>query len=187
LKGHDEVRTAPDPLVAAQMALLRVMHAADLPDPGELAKTLAERAAAAPPAAADNGERPAAPETAALDWATLVNRIDAGQPRLASVMRMQVRVAELAPGCLRFSRDPQFTEEIVPQLRDALLGLTGERWTVEELPSGEGLSLVEQEQAKKDAAAAELRAHPLVEAALAAFPDAELVEDGDGRTWNRRA
>jgi DNA polymerase-3 subunit gamma/tau len=26
LKGHDEVKTAPDPLVAAQMALLRALH-----------------------------------------------------------------------------------------------------------------------------------------------------------------
>ena len=34
------VATAPDPLVAAQMALLRVLHAADMPDPGALAKTL---------------------------------------------------------------------------------------------------------------------------------------------------
>lgn len=33
LKGHDEVRAAPDPLVAAKMALLRVQHAADMPDP----------------------------------------------------------------------------------------------------------------------------------------------------------
>ncbi len=35
LKGHDEVRTAPDPLASAQMALLRVLHAADMPDPGK--------------------------------------------------------------------------------------------------------------------------------------------------------
>jgi len=44
LKGHEEVRTAPDPLVAVQMALLRVMHAADMPDPGKLAKQLEDLA-----------------------------------------------------------------------------------------------------------------------------------------------
>jgi DNA polymerase-3 subunit gamma/tau len=54
LKGYDEVRTAPDPLVAAQMALLRVMHAADMPDPGKLEKLLkdaAERGLSAAPQA----------------------------------------------------------------------------------------------------------------------------------------
>ncbi|WP_298196225.1 DNA polymerase III subunit gamma/tau, partial [Novosphingobium sp.] len=45
LKGHDEVRTAPDPLIAAQMALLRVLHAADMPDPGQLVRKLEHLAA----------------------------------------------------------------------------------------------------------------------------------------------
>ncbi|MFN5778318.1 MAG: DNA polymerase III subunit gamma/tau, partial [Novosphingobium sp.] len=48
LKGHEEVKTAPDPLVAARMALLRVLHAADLPDPGTLAKHLETALANAP-------------------------------------------------------------------------------------------------------------------------------------------
>ncbi|MDG2001920.1 MAG: DNA polymerase III subunit gamma/tau, partial [Novosphingobium sp.] len=55
LKGHDEVRSAPDPLVAAKMALLRVMHASDMPDPGKLVRKLEElasRPSAAPAAAA---------------------------------------------------------------------------------------------------------------------------------------
>ena len=45
LKGHDEVRTGPDPLVSLQMALLRILHAAQMPDPGKLAKRIEEIAA----------------------------------------------------------------------------------------------------------------------------------------------
>ena len=52
LKGYDEVRTAPDPLVAAQMALLRVIHAADMPDPGAMIEKLASGEAMAAPAPA---------------------------------------------------------------------------------------------------------------------------------------
>ena len=63
LKGHDEVRTAPDPLVAAQMALLRVMHAADLPDPEKLARRLEELAS-----------RPAPPAPSASTSAAAVSR-----------------------------------------------------------------------------------------------------------------
>src|SRR6476469_4862935 len=44
LKGYDEVRSAPDQLVAAQMALLRALHASDMPDPGTLAKSLEDMA-----------------------------------------------------------------------------------------------------------------------------------------------
>jgi DNA polymerase-3 subunit gamma/tau len=52
LKGHDEVRTAPDPLVAAQMSLLRALHAAGMPDPGGLVRKMEEMLAQAPALAA---------------------------------------------------------------------------------------------------------------------------------------
>src|SRR5690606_33586740 len=53
LGGREEVRTAPDPLVSAQMALLRVLHAADLPDPGALVKQIGELAASGSVSASD--------------------------------------------------------------------------------------------------------------------------------------
>ncbi|WP_324827951.1 DNA polymerase III subunit gamma/tau [Qipengyuania zhejiangensis] len=181
LKGHDEVRLAPDPLVSLRMALLRVLYAGQMPDPGKLAKKLETLASQAPAPAADGAAPSSAPTAkAALDWKTLVDTVDAaGQPLAASVMRLQVRVIELADGTLRFSRDGKFTDDIVPILRDALASISGKRWIVEELPGGSGMvSLVEQAQNERAAAAAATRAHPLVKAAFAAFPDAELIEDG---------
>ncbi len=46
LKGHDEVRNSPRPLAAADMVLVRLAYAADLPPPGELARQLKEGTAA---------------------------------------------------------------------------------------------------------------------------------------------
>ena len=43
LKGLAEVHAAPVPLQAAEMALLRIVHASSLPDPGELVRKLTER------------------------------------------------------------------------------------------------------------------------------------------------
>ena len=42
LKGHEEVRGSPRPLAAADMVLVRLAYAADLPPPGELARRLAD-------------------------------------------------------------------------------------------------------------------------------------------------
>lgn len=42
LKGHEETRAAPDPMAAAEMAVLRVVHAAGLPSPEEAARMLAQ-------------------------------------------------------------------------------------------------------------------------------------------------
>jgi DNA polymerase-3 subunit gamma/tau len=43
LRGHDEVAKAALPIEACEMALLRVIHASQLPDPGELARQIVER------------------------------------------------------------------------------------------------------------------------------------------------
>jgi len=69
-----------------------------------------------------------------------------------------------------------------------LLKLTGERWLVEECAETGEPTLVEQEESARDAAQAEIREAPLVKATLAAFPDAELLEEGEGDTnWSKRA
>ena len=48
LKGISEVQTAPNPQSAAEMVLIRLAYAADLPDPADLIKTLQEQGGAAP-------------------------------------------------------------------------------------------------------------------------------------------
>jgi DNA polymerase-3 subunit gamma/tau len=197
LKGHEEVRLAPDPLVALRMALLRTLHAGQMPDPGKLARkleTLAERGPApvSPPAPEGGGD--AAPQ-AALDWQETVDAIDAsGMMQQASVMRLQVRVVEFTDGTLRYGRDAKYSEDIAPVLRETLHRHTGKRWTVEEVPGGDGApSLVEVAEAERDAVAAATRAHPLVRAALDTFPEAELIEDGGASSqrreipWSRKA
>src|SRR5690606_16886603 len=135
LKGYDEVRTAPDPLVAAQMALLRVMHAADLPDPGELAKRLEELASRpAPPSPLESagsaaGSQADAPPAPAPPWEALVEQVDrAGQLRVSQIMRDWIRVVALSPGELRFAVAPGYRDDPSAELRDALLKATGERW-----------------------------------------------------------
>jgi DNA polymerase III subunit gamma/tau len=189
LKGHDEVRAAPDPLVSTQMALLRVLHAADMPDPGTLAKQLSEIAASSPGPAANGGGGNAAP-TAALDWSELCDKVDrAGMLRVAQVMRDWLRIIELTPGRLVYSLAPGLAGDPAPELRDALLKATGERWQVER-GEGEGVpTLREQAEAAKAADAERIRRTPLVEAAFATFPEAEFVEETDApkdeRNWSR--
>ncbi len=195
LKGHEEVRAAPDPLISARMALLRALHAADLPDPGKLAEKLEHLAKQAPTAPTANGDAvPAAPPpSAALDWDALVERVDARQPLAGSMMRLQLRPIQIELGVLRFSRAPQFTDDIAPLLRDALMQATGERWRVEEDREAQGEpSLVERKQAARAAAEAATRDHPLVKAAFEAFPEAELLDDKDAPQrreipWSRKA
>ncbi|PKB25126.1 DNA polymerase-3 subunit gamma/tau [Novosphingobium kunmingense] len=197
LKGHDEVRTAPDPLVAAKMALLRILHASDMPDPGALVKRLEIMAASgfsAPASAPDSAPAQAEPVASGdAEWRALVETVDqSGQLRLAQVMRDWVRVIELKPLELLYALAPGYAGDPNAELRDALLRATGERWQVSR-GEGEGApTLREQAEAIKLAEHEAMMRHPLVEAAFAAFPDAQLIEESPdarvaqgGNRWSR--
>ena len=197
LKGHDEVRGAPDPLAAAQMALLRVLHAADMPDPGKLAKTLEQMATQVPAPAAVQAAQEGAPAPQARQprWADLVERVENSHLEnamsLATRLRMQVRVIALEEGRLVYTQPPGFVEAMTSDIRQALGAATGRAWEVEK-SEGEGApTLVEQQEAAERAERDRIREAPLVKAALSAFPGAEFVEQDDAphgqANWNRRA
>ena len=200
LRGHDEVKSAPDPLIAAQMALLRVMHASDLPDPGTLVKKLGEMMAggfASAPVASASAPAVSAPvsDPAAangIGWAALADLVDhSGQLRVAQIMRDWIRVIALEPAALRFAVAPGYSGDPAPELREALLRATGERWLIERGEEGWQPSLREQAELELEVERAEMRNSPLVAAAFAAFPGAEFVEDetaarGD-HSWSKSA
>jgi DNA polymerase-3 subunit gamma/tau len=106
-------------------------------------------------------------------------------------MRDWMRVIELAPGRLVFSLAPGLDEDPSPELRDALLRATGERWQVERREAEGVPTLREQAEAERVSARERIRSNPLVEAAFAAFPASELVDDDEGaggnRNWSKRA
>lgn len=193
LKAHEEIREAPDPLAAARMGLLRALHAASLPDPGKLARKIEALAVSASvPAPAANASA-LEPAPRALEFTDLVDAVKRrGHAIAASYMELQIRPISVEPGLLRYSRPKGFRDDIGPELREALRDTTQLRWTLEELPEGGEPTLQERlEQSRADAVAA-TRAHPLVEAAFAAFPNAESIEDNDAPTpgapqWRRQA
>ncbi len=196
LKGHEEVRHAPDPLVSARMALLRVLHASGMPDPGKLAKQLEELAARGPAPATTAGEGGAGAPTASLDWEKLVEKVSAaGKLQAESIMRLQIRPISVEMGKLVYSRDSKYGDAIEPVLKDALYAVTETRWQLETGdPALATPSMEEQRAAKAEAAKAAMREHPMVKAVEAAFPDAEMIEDGANLPpmrrevpWNRRA
>ena len=198
LKGHDEVRTAPDPLVSLQMALLRVLHASQMPDPGKLAKRIEELAAngiVAGPRVDGAGEgasvQAAAPVATApnVSWAALVDQVDAaGQLRVAQIMRDRIRVIAIEPERLVYEQVDSFPDDPAPDIREALFKVTGKRWMIERGTGPDGgaaqPSLREAAEAEAAAEDARIRSDPLVKAAFAAFPEAELMPAEPARVAN---
>ncbi|WP_371815731.1 DNA polymerase III subunit gamma/tau [Novosphingobium sp. SG751A] len=188
IKGHDEVKTAPAPLVAAEMALLRCLHAADMPDPGQLVKKLeglAAQAVAMPaPAPGENGPAPAAP---AMNWRELVEHVEHYSIPMGAMMRGQVRVVELSPARLVFEQAPGFAMNIVEDLRKILREVTGDLWEVEQRREGGEPTLMELEAKAREAQVSQRQQSPLMQAALAAFPGAQdITDEGQSGGFQRR-
>jgi len=196
LKGHDEVKTAPDPLVSAQMALLRVLHAADMPDPGKLAKQLKDAAlSGAAAVGATGGAAGGGAPSAALAWGDLVDRIEhSGAPgslSFAGLLKAQIQVISLAPGKLEYNQPRGYDEDISKQVRQGLQEIIGGRWEVIRSDGQGAPTFYEAAEAVKKAVAERIRNHPLVAATFDAFPDAQMVESSEplrGRdNWSRSA
>jgi len=186
LRGHDEVARAALPIEAAEMALLRVIHAASLPDPGELARQIASGApvAALPsaPAPAARASEPVAEARPALpeSFGALIARLEEGHIGCAERLKIAGRLVRYAPPALVLSGSRPWSVEALRDLTDALKQATGTAWTVTLDDAPGEPSLREAEKAAEEGARAAAWDDPLVQAARAAFPDTEL-EDYPGR------
>ena len=178
LKGHEEVARAALPIETAEMALLRVIHASTLPDPGTLARQLASGGAPAPaPAAAAPTPPPAPADPTPAEFAGLVALLmDSQQQGLAMRLKIGARVVSYAPPEIVFSGARPISADTLGELAAALRGITGRPWklSMADAPGAPTIAEAEQDvvQARHDAA----RADPIVAAAFQAFPEAELLD-----------
>jgi DNA polymerase-3 subunit gamma/tau len=165
------------PLEAAEMALLRVIHASEMPDPGALLEKLASgegvaaRAAAAP-AAAEQGALMRAPET----FAALVQLLaDKGKPHLAQQLHDYCGLVRYAPPELVVRPAKPLSSDFTRDLAGVLKALTGTSWSI--LASNEEAepTLLDQEKSEAERLRQSVLDAPLVRAAFEAFPGAELA------------
>ncbi|WP_374943640.1 DNA polymerase III subunit gamma/tau [Sphingomonas sp.] len=175
LKGHDEVARAALPIEAAEMALLRAIHASTMPDPGELARRIASGAMPAPaPAPAAPAPEPAR-SSAPAEFAALVALLeDKGAHAIAAQLSNSARVVRYAPPEMVLSSARPLSADMVRDLSDACKTATGQPWRVTMSDEPGAPTLREAAKAAEDAERQAVWDSPMVQAARAAFPDAVL-------------
>ena len=184
LKGLSEVGGAPVPQEAAEMALLRVIHAAEMPDPGEVLARLAGGGAVPAPRGGGEATAPAVPSSSAVmsELAAPVSMqslhdllASKNHHRAALLLHDHGRLLRLDAPDLVLARHPRLTDEALRNLAAALKDATGSTWRVA-TADGEGApTLREREQAAETEARDAVLGLPIVRAAYQAFPDAELL------------
>jgi DNA polymerase III subunit gamma/tau len=215
LKALEEVALAPNAMMAAEMAVIRLTHVADLPDPETLIRQLqsnpppalpggpvpsggggnggGSRMAASRPVMAQGGAAAAtAIDPAALQsFATFDSVVamirDARDMKLLFEIESCLRLVRYAPGRIEFQPTPDAPPDLAARLAQRLQGLTGTRWGVSVTATGGGPTLAEQRDGERLAAETQAMDNPLVQAVLAAFPGARIAEIRTPETEAARA
>ena len=188
LKGHDEVARAALPIEAAEMALLRCIHASTLPDPADLARKLAggTLAVAAPASAPPTAPGPAAVDAAGqtpADFDALVRLLgENGKVHAAEKLRIGASLVRYAPPELVLSGARPISTDSLRDIGEALKAVTGRPWKLSLRDEPGAPTIKEREEAEREAARQAILDTPIVRAAFAAFPEAQLLETTDQRS-----
>lgn len=217
LKGVGEVQRAPSAMPAAEMVLIRLAHAADIPSPGDIIKKLesepapasaAASAAESSPtgnggsqavagnaaAAAATREMPAAdpapdpPPRALVDPQNFRELVELfGERReiaLRSHLYNNVHMVTYETGRLEFRPNEHAPSDLPGQALNRLREWLGAHWQVSVSGEQGTATLAAQDEEAEAATYREAAEHPVVRAALDAFPGAsiEKVERRDPGT-----
>ena len=202
LKGIRETELHADPLMAAEMVLIRLSHAADLPSGEDLAKLVnqapqAERVApisgrellrgggepagtqaalAIRPQAAP--QLPVQVETRAFSSFSDIVALaqEKRDLKLKSDLEGLVRPIRVSTGQFELALEPNAHPGLPGEIARKLEAWTGIRWMVMVAKQGGAKPLLHQRQENRDSAFITAREHPDVQAVLKRFPGAEIID-----------
>jgi DNA polymerase-3 subunit gamma/tau len=214
LKALEEVALAPNSMMAAEMAIIRLTHVVDLPSPEELLRKLQNQDPVAPPPTPPMSPSPSSSPT---DGGSNLGPIGGGSPsfvpqggpsgspvaqmapaevdalsrfaRFEDVVAMiranrdmtllfevesSVCLAKYQPGRIEFELTAEASTDLPTRLARKLQMWTGVRWGVTVVTSGGGETINSLRQAQENDLRAQVMAHPMVQAAILAFPGAQV-------------
>jgi DNA polymerase III subunit gamma/tau len=206
LKALEEVALAPNAMMAAEMAVIRLTHVADLPDPESLIRKL--QSLPQPAASVPAQQRPAPPGTRMASTPQVMQQGIVTQSGAATATALApdalrhyvhfdqvvalirerrdmkllyevetfLRLVHYAPGRIEFQPTSDAPQDLASRLAQRLQAWTGIRWGVSVTGFGGGPTLAEQRDTARSMAEAEVMALPLVQAVLAAFPGAKIAD-----------
>lgn len=198
IKGMNEMQTAPVPIDALEMILIRIAYSANLPSPAELLESVKKKSESGilRPANFNVGNTPAAAQTAAASVSapaavstpaqTVVNAPfsdinglikhleNQKQPRLAYALRHDVEVVEFSPGQIKFKAADRVGNDTLAALNKILEETTGGKWALDIVPGEVGRTVADIENEQKEKDKKNVAETPLVKAILEEFRGARI-------------
>jgi DNA polymerase III subunit gamma/tau len=201
LKGVEDVKDSPRPLASAEMALIRLAYASDLPTPEETIRKLSQTSDGprqAPPLPSGGGGPRASMRLAAAEPAPVASAPPPPSPavvprlvcfddvialarskrdiQLVQSLERDVRLARFEQGSIAFTLVEGAESGLAQTLSRRLQEWTGERWMVALVPGSTAPTLRETVQAREAERTSSAASHPLVQKVLDRFKGARIVE-----------
>jgi len=193
LRALDEVRRAPNPADAVEMAIVRLAYAADLPGPEEALKALRDGEPVSGGGSAPRGPsggggggasaqlaaRPvAAPATPDPQTFEQVVALIGEKREVGLQMDVQrfVRPVAFKPGAITYESLEGAPIDLARRLSSRLKDWTGRTWLIAANGQGGGETMIEVDRRKRSEQRAEIEADPFVVAVMQAFPGAVIGE-----------
>jgi DNA polymerase-3 subunit gamma/tau len=207
LKGISEVSYAAQPLLAAEMVLIRLAHAADLPSGDDLLKlakqnppaersspiAMAQPAKRELPVAESVGSLALKPEAAPPQTPTetrvfanfadiIALVVEKRDVKLKGDLERFVRPIRVAPGQIELAMEQGASPGLPGELSRKLEAWTGRRWMVLVAKEGGDKPLALQKKDARESAFREAREEPAVQAILKRFPGSTVTDVRDPET-----
>jgi DNA polymerase-3 subunit gamma/tau len=204
LKGVEDVKDSPRPLASAEMALIRLAYASDLPTPEEALRKLSQvtdgpRHAPSPSGGPSGGggsrasmrlavtepapvaSAPSPPPSAAASRLTRFEDVVAlarakRDIQLTQSLERDVRLSRFEQGSIAFTLVEGAEPGLAQTLSRRLQEWTGERWMVALVPGSTASTLRETAQAREAERTSNAASHPLVQKVLDRFKGARIVD-----------
>jgi DNA polymerase III subunit gamma/tau len=183
-KGLAEVQHSPSAIEAAEMVILRLIYAADLPDPADLLKKLSSGEAVAvasrTPTSASVHTHPTAQKSVAAqalpqDAEALIKLFERNnEGLLGKYLRDDAVVNSLNGAALDLSVLPSAPKDLPARVRHCLDTWTGASWSVAISAAPMGETLQARELRERQALEERVKRDPLITAALKIFPGAKI-------------
>lgn len=203
LKGINETVYAPSAKQAAEMLLIRLAYAAELPPPAEIIGSLGSaRTAPAPMTTTGTSSFSNAPK-AQSDWGGIRAAVGASsapvpeslpktQPKLSSFadvvayaykqnemilafnLENYASIVRFEFGCIEFYPLEKAPLNLANELAEKLNEWTGKRWLVSVVNKPGGMTLAQEAKKNEENLRKKMSVHPLVSAIIKTFPGAHL-------------
>ncbi len=201
LKGLGDVRIAPSPMQAAEMVLIRLAFAADLPTPADAVAQIKGDKTSAPSQATPKAPAPSGGGAAAVavapqqeeaepqatpempdpqSFAEVIELVQAKREMILHAnLTSNLHLVTFAPGQVEFRPGDNAPEDLARDLSRFLNDQTARRWLVTVSSESGAATLLRQQEAAVATRKSEAAQNPFVREVLDAFPGAEITDVRD--------